>query len=119
MMHLYVAGPMTGYPEWNAPAFTAARDQLQAAGYTVTIPLEIVPVDSPAAIPPWEECLRRDLKVLLDCDGVAVLSGWDQSRGASLEVYVANRVGLPVKTVAAWLGPPADADPEKKIPGSS
>ena len=118
-MHLYVAGPMTGHPAWNAPAFEAAREVLQTVGYQVTIPGEIVPVDPPAGIPPWEECLRRDLKVLLDCDGVAVLSGWDHSRGASLEVYVANRVGLPVKTVAAWLGPPADADPEKKIPGSS
>lgn len=100
---LYLAGPMTGIPEWNAPAFEAAQVALVAGGWEVITPLELVPIDHPDQIPPWEECLRQDLQAVLLCDGVAVLLGWEQSRGASFEVQVANTVGIPVKTVEEWL----------------
>ena len=35
--------------------------------------------------------------VLLQCDGVATLPGWQQSRGAVLEVTTALSVGLPIQ----------------------
>ena len=100
---LYVAGPMTGISEWNAPAFQKAQSSLMAQGWEVVTPLDLVPVDHPDQIPAWEDCLRHDLQAVLLCDGVALLPGWEQSRGASLEVRVANTVGIPVKTVALWL----------------
>jgi len=35
---IYIAGPMSGLPEFNYPAFFAAAEQLTAAGYDVLNP---------------------------------------------------------------------------------
>jgi hypothetical protein len=45
---------------------------------------------------PWADFLRRDLAEVLRVDAVAVLDGWEASKGASLEVHVARALGMPV-----------------------
>ncbi len=97
---LYVAGPMTGYPECNYPAFMAASWKLRNAGFRVWNPAERV--DSKTARH-YVDLLRDDLKGLLECDGLAVLPGWEFSIGARNEVMVAGVLRMPVKTVAEWL----------------
>lgn len=92
----YVAGPMSGIEGYNYPAFEQAVGMLRGRGFSVASPHEL---DEPGHVPgdwSWGEYLRRDLKMLLDCDGVVTLHGWEQSRGASLEVDVARRLGMPV-----------------------
>ena len=97
---LYVAGPMTGYPECNYPAFMTASWKLRGAGFRVWNPAERV--DSKTARH-YVDLLRDDLKGLLECDGLAVLPGWEFSIGARNEVMVAGVLRMPVKTVAEWL----------------
>ena len=111
-MNLYVAGPMSGYPAHNFPAFAAAADRLRAAGHDVVSPHEVPlpcgccggPALCAADEHTWAEYLRADLVALLGvAEGVAVLPGWQQSRGANLEVHVADSLGLEVLTVDEWL----------------
>lgn len=97
---LYVAGPMTGRPECNHPAFMGASWQLRNAGFRVWNPAERV--DSHVARH-YVDLLRDDLKGLLQCDGVATLPGWEFSTGARNEVTVAGVLRMPVKPVADWL----------------
>lgn len=40
--------------------------------------------------------LRLDIPVLLESDGVVLLPGWRASRGASLEVWLAVDLGMPI-----------------------
>lgn len=98
-MIVYVAGPMTGLPDYNYPAFEAAVAQLEAAGFEVVSPTEGGQVDGWA----WEDYLRRGLGQLLGCEAVAILDGWHRSRGARVEVHVATRLRMPVRPVEAWL----------------
>ena len=98
-MKLYVAGPMTGLPEFNYPAFQAAADRLSAAGYEVEDPSTNVN-PTPGDYHGW---LRAGLAQLIRCDGVALLEGWEASGGARLEVNVGATLGLRVMTVADWL----------------
>lgn len=89
---IYLSGPMTGLPQLNQPAFDAEAARLRSLGYEVINPAEInVGVDAP-----WHECMRRDIKALLDCDAIALLDGWHDSLGAHLELHIAHRVGLRV-----------------------
>ena len=91
-MKVYLSGPMTGIPEHNYPAFTAAREQLRSEGFTVLCPAEAGTVPGWT----WEQYLRRDLAMVLFAHAVVVLPGWEQSRGACLEVHVARELGLRV-----------------------
>jgi Domain of unknown function (DUF4406) len=98
-MRLYLAGPMTGYPEHNFPAFRAAAKQLTEAGYEVTDPSTLGEHDDWA----WADYLRRDLPELLKCDGVALLPGWARSKGASLEQFVARYLDMRYGAVSYWI----------------
>jgi len=91
--HIYIAGPMTGLPEHNFPAFHAAADRLRQAGWDVVNPAENFGGRTDL---PREDCLRADVALLVDCDAVAVLGGWEDSRGAKLEYLLARELGMPV-----------------------
>lgn len=92
MMRVYLSGPMTGIPDWNFPAFNAEASRLREAGYAVVNPAEVNPDTSMT----WEQCLRADIKALCDCDAIALLPGWENSKGAHLELHIAHRIGLRV-----------------------
>lgn len=90
---VYLAGPMSGIPGFNFPAFHAAADRLRGRGYEVVNPAENDGGDTSRS---WSYYMRQDIGHLLTVDAVAVLPGWQQSRGASLEVTVARALELPV-----------------------
>jgi hypothetical protein len=116
-MRLYIAGPMTGYLQFNIPAFDAMAALLREEGYDVVSPAELDDEDiraismesSDGAIQTlethgqtWGDFLARDVKMLADdgIDGVVVLPGWAKSKGARLETYVANAIcGLDIYVV--------------------
>lgn len=96
---LALVGPMTGLPDYNYPAFHAAADRLRAVGFAV-----VSPAVHDDWSQPWDFYLRHSLRGLLDCDAVATLPGWQQSRGATLELTVADVLGMPWRTVDEWVG---------------
>jgi hypothetical protein len=49
--------------------------------------------------------MRYCLKIMLSCDGIALLQGWEQSRGSRLELMTAGELKIPV----VYLEPPVDA----------
>ena len=97
---IYLAGPMTGYPDLNAEAFKRARDQLRAKGYTVFCPSE---ADIANGIDS-EESAKRGLKYFMSVDipkvlaskQVALLPGWMMSRGSRIEVFNAMLHDMPI-----------------------
>lgn len=95
---LYVAGPMSNRPQNNYPAFNGAAASLRARGYIVVNPAEFGTEGGAS----YQDLLRKDLKALLDCDGVAVLEGWWESVGARNEVQVAGVLKMPVRSVYEW-----------------
>ena len=97
---LYLCGPVTGLPDYNRAAFAATAAQLEAAGFSVINPAERG-ADQPGW--GWAQYLRRAIRQMLVCDAVAVLDGWEASRGANVEVYLAENVELAVQPVAFWL----------------
>lgn len=100
MTRLYVAGPMTGLPEFNYPAFRAAAVALTELGHDVEDP-STNENPTPGDYHGW---LRAGLSQLIRCNGVALLDGWEASGGARLEVNVAATLGMRVKPLAEWLG---------------
>ena len=108
-MRVYLSGPMKGYPESNFPAFNAFAAALRARGHEVVNPAEIDPgmpqpeEDSPDWQAFYLACLRADIKALCDCQAIALMPGWERSSGAHLELHIAHRVGLQVKSAGELL----------------
>lgn len=90
---IYIAGPMTGLPEFNYPAFHAKAAELRAQGYEVRNPAEN---DGESTDKPWAFYMRLALRSLLECDEIHLLPGWSTSRGANIERFVAWSIGMTV-----------------------
>lgn len=91
MKRIYLSGPMTGLPGLNFAAFHAMTTNLRAGGHTVTSPAELNPDGGT-----WNDCMRRDIAALMECNTVATLPGWEHSKGARLEVLIAQHLGMTV-----------------------
>jgi hypothetical protein len=89
---LYLAGPMTGFEDYNFPAFNKMAADLRARGYVVENPAEHGVVEGAD----WADYMAYDLTRLGLCGQVAVLPGWENSKGARLEVHIARELGMKV-----------------------
>lgn len=96
---LYIAGPMTGLPELNFPAFFDAEAELKRAGFAVLNPADRAGRTEGM---PWSWYLRRGLRDVTEADGIALLPGWENSRGAQLEVHVAKGLHMMATSVDGW-----------------
>lgn len=90
---VYISGPITGYDlEERKAVFAEAERKLQEIGFETFNPLNnTLPFDTT-----HEEYMRQDLKTLLNCDVIAMLGDYQESRGARLEYVVALECGLKV-----------------------
>lgn len=113
-MKLYIAGPMTGFENFNYPMFNAAAKQLRAAGYDVLCPTE-VDEDQDCSLPPsedeakpWDWYMRRTIRQVTEADGIALLN-WVElrdlfnSKGVMLELIIAHNLKIPVASLTDWL----------------
>jgi len=114
---LYLAGPMTGHPENNYPAFHAAAGRLRRAGFQVVNPAEadLEPLTGLS----WGDWMRKGITQLLTTDGVAILPGAGGSRGAALECKIAHELAMPVRTVPWWLTKAGQDDYMARLLGRS
>jgi len=96
---LYIAGPMTGLPNYNLDNFRAAEAQLQAAGYGAVNPGRRGVIEGYT----WVDYMKLGIADLLTCGAVATLPDWEMSRGASIEVSLAQDLEMDVRSLADWL----------------
>lgn len=89
-MKMYIAGPMSGLPQSNYPAFYAAAEVVRLHGYE---PLNPAENDSDTS-KPWEYYIRLAINQVLQAEAVALLPGWRKSRGANLEFSIGKALGL-------------------------
>ena len=106
----YLAGPMTGHPQFNFPAFIEAAAALRDRGYLIVSPAELDADEDDTAdralastdgnlenagiTHTWGDLLARDVKLITDeVEGIVFLSGWEKSKGARLEAFVGLLTG--------------------------
>ena len=93
----YLAGPMTGMPDDNKPAFKVVADILRRVGWEVFNPGEEEPNGNPYH--DHREAMSVDLaEIAGHSDVVFVMPGWEESFGGWLEVFVALYLNIPVYT---------------------
>lgn len=94
-MRVYISGKITGTDDYNE-RFQKAENDLKRLGHTPANPVKICSGMNNAT---HEEYMRRCLKVLVECDGIYLLPGYENSQGARLEKYIADSIGMSIITI--------------------
>lgn len=95
----YLAGPMSGLPQFNFPAFAEAAAALRAEGHEIVSPAELDATNATESLKSqdgagqapeeyWKLLSAGVEKVGRDCDGIILLPDWYNSRGAKIEAMV-------------------------------
>lgn len=100
---VYIAGPMTGLPDYNYREFNRIADHLRKYGFekgsrppAILNPAEALMADTTLG---YEFYMRSAIHLVLQADTIVLLPGWEESRGATMEVLIAQRLGLTIRMV--------------------
>lgn len=98
---IYIAGPMSGKPQYNYPAFMRAETQLKAMGYEVVNPATMGDAYcTPDELSADQKLLKRlmldELRECANCDAIYLLRGWEKSVGARAELALALHLDLEI-----------------------
>lgn len=88
---VYIAGRMTGLPDFNFPAFHAAAAKWREKGWEVENPAEAFNGAQNLA---YKAYVERDIMKLQQCDAIFMLRGWDdaEARGSVWEYAIARHL---------------------------
>lgn len=110
-MNIYTIGPVTGIEQDNRPEFERVKRALELAGHRAKVPHDFVDEASS-----WSQAMRTSIREMLRerwfstplfChpvyDAIAMLDGWEDSRGARIEHDLAEALEIPCKPWREWL----------------
>lgn len=108
MKHIYLCGPFSGRPLTEAVVhFFTVEQEIRRKANADTIPIH---TSNPTRFCPpdleWDKAMRICVGEMVRCGGIALLQGWEQSRGATLELKLANDLRIPVVCIE----PPVEYD---------
>jgi len=90
----YLSGPISGDIEGNLLKFKEAAEELRKRSYKLISPTEVCDIVSNPALADmsWDWFMRRDIEAMLGdhVGGIILLPGWEASRGARTELYLAR-----------------------------
>lgn len=115
-MKIYLAGPMRGYKDFNFPAFKAAAALLRADGHSVFSPAEQdikrqggvdIAKGTSGELAEIEvqgfsirDAIFDDLEYIIrEADAIALLPGWEASKGVAAELATAKFLNLEIITL--------------------
>jgi len=90
----YIAGPMTGHPDFNYPAFFAKEKEILANAPPPTIVLNPAKIASGDTTKEYAFYIKESLALLEKASAVVFLEGWKASKGARLEAAYAIALDL-------------------------
>jgi hypothetical protein len=109
---VYIAGPISGKPDY-VRVFKEADLAIQHEFPDAEI-INPVELDT-SGKQPWAYYLRRDLSIIINKATIIIaLPGWEDSRGAALEVTVATKLGIIVLAYPTYQ-PIYPAKPENAV----
>lgn len=113
-MKIYLAGPMSGYKDFNFPAFMAGAKLLRELGHEVFNPAEKDLERDPKAAEYTKSetgdvaaaeaqgfdrrvAITDDLMYIInEAEAIALLPGWERSKGANAEFWTARFLDLEI-----------------------
>lgn len=114
-LKIYISGPISGCENLNRAEFDRLEKKLLNSGHRPINPFSLtdghnylisLTRDLEQAVfkaekqriekEIWNYCMLADIQALLRCGLVIVLKNWETSKGANLEICIAQKLGIPV-----------------------
>ena len=97
-MRIYLSGKITGREKEDyTRQFARAESFYKTGGFDVVNPVkigeEVLKINPKAE---WQDFMIRDLEALRTCTHIALLEGWEESKGAKMEKAEAEKMGLEI-----------------------
>ena len=97
-MRIYLSGKITGREKEDySRQFARAESFYKTGGFDVVNPVkigeEVLKINPKAE---WQDFMIRDLEALRTCTHIALLEGWEESKGAKMEKSEAEKLGLEI-----------------------
>ena len=97
-MRIYLSGKITGLEKEDyTRQFARAESFYKTGGFDVVNPVkigeEVLKINPKAE---WQDFMIRDLEALRTCTHIALLEGWEESKGAKMEKAEAEKLGLEI-----------------------
>ena len=89
---VYISGKISGMEEQELLNFNKAEHHLTSLGFNVVNPMKL-PHNHDKE---WNSYMRECLVHLMDCDYIYLIKGYEDSKGALLELHIANELGLTI-----------------------
>lgn len=90
---IYISGKITGI-EKEAPAlFLTGVQEMEVKGYEAVNPYTLHDDNHEKT---WESYMKEDIIALCGCDAIYMLRNWRDSKGAIVELYIAQQLSLNV-----------------------
>lgn len=112
---IYISGPISGCENLNRHEFDRVEKTLLEQGcrpvnpftltdnhnYLITLTRDLEQAISEVEKQKieteiWRYCMIADIQALLRCGLLIVLKNWETSKGANLEICIAQKLGIPV-----------------------
>ncbi len=97
-MKVYISGPMTWIPDLNRRELEIEALKLKIQGHDPVNPHDLSPdrLRDESDDEYYMRCLKIDMDALLQCDAIRLLTGWENSKGARMELHRALELGLKI-----------------------
>jgi hypothetical protein len=89
---IYISGKISGIESIAPALFEQAEMKLIALGWEVINPTTIKHID----LDSWIGCMKTDIIELMKCDCIFMLSNWETSKGAIIELKLAADLGMKI-----------------------
>lgn len=103
-MKIYLCGAISNDKNYQYKFWSAALT------YSLLRHEVINPVNITHGIDDWHKCMKICLSAMIDCDCVVVLDKKNifgsykiKSKGRDLELYVAKKLGIPIKHISEFI----------------
>lgn len=96
--NFYIAGPISNSTDFRE-RFAVGCTEVLLLGHTPVSPLDVTKtkgINDDGGEGLWLVCMRADIHALIECDGIYMLRGWEESKGARLEHLIADGLGLEI-----------------------
>lgn len=92
-MKIYISGKISGTDLTETrKRFAAVAEAMKRLGVEPVNPLE----NGLSERDTWKVHMLKDIADLLQCKAIYMLQGWEESKGARIEHYIATKVGIPI-----------------------